>query len=219
MAKHLQMHKSAANRPPRPWVPALKISLIYAVFAALWIIFSDRAIDLISLNKNMLSALQTWKGLFFVFITSVLVFVLGQYYFRRQVLLINELRSNQQRLNLILDTIPDGIQENDLEGRITYSNPGHHKILGYPNGALVGYHIWDFQPDQAEQKQMQDYFFYLVRQQPDPETIITRNLTRNGQERILEVSWDYERNNEGELTGFISVISDITHSRKQEEEI
>ncbi len=212
-------HKANSEKPPQPWVPALKISLIYAVFAALWIIFSDRAIDLISLSKSMLSALQTWKGLFFVFITSILVFVLGQYYFRRQVSLINELRSNQQRLNLILDTIPDGIQENDLEGRITYSNPGHHKILGYPNGALVGYHIWDFQPNQAEQKQMQDYFFYLVRQQPDPETIITRNLTRGGQERILEVSWDYERNNEGELTGFISVISDITHSRKQEEEI
>ncbi len=219
MAKLPLVQKPESDRASRPWVPALKISLIYAVFAALWIVFSDRAIELISLSKDMLSALQTWKGLFFVLITSILVFVLGQYYFRRQVQLIHVLRSNQQRLNLILDTVPDGIQENDLEGRITYSNPGHHKILGYPNGSLVGYHIWDFQISQADQKQMQDYFLYLVRQQPPPETIISRNQTRNGQERILEISWDYQRDDKGELTGFISVISDITQSREQEEEI
>lgn len=218
MAKHPALQHPERDRQ-RPWVPALKIALIYALFAALWIVFSDRAIDLISLSKNMLSALQTWKGLFFVLITSILVFVLGQYYFRRQVELINALRNNQQRLNLILDTIPDGIQENDLEGRITYSNPGHHKILGYPNGSLVGYHIWDFQVNQHDQKQMQDYFFYLLRQQPAPETIISRNQTRSGQERILEVSWDYQRDRDGALTGFISVISDITQSRAQEEEI
>ncbi len=218
MAKHPALQHPERDRQ-RPWVPALKIALIYALFAALWIVFSDRAIDLISLSKNMLSALQTWKGLFFVLITSILVFVLGQYYFRRQVELINALRNNQQRLNLILDTIPDGIQENDLEGRITYSNPGHHKILGYPNGSLVGYHIWDFQVNQHDQKQMQDYFFYLLRQQPVPETIISRNQTRSGQERILEVSWDYQRDRDGALTGFISVISDITQSRAQEEEI
>lgn len=218
MAKHPALQHPERDRQ-RPWVPALKIALIYALFAALWIVFSDRAIDLISLSKNMLPALQTWKGLFFVLITSILVFVLGQYYFRRQVELINALRNNQQRLNLILDTIPDGIQENDLEGRITYSNPGHHKILGYPNGSLVGYHIWDFQVNQHDQKQMQDYFFYLLRQQPAPETIISRNQTRSGQERILEVSWDYQRDRDGALTGFISVISDITQSRAQEEEI
>jgi len=219
MEKYPQVQKHDTLKPSRPWVPALKMTLIYAVFAVLWIIFSDRAIDLISLSKSMLSTMQTWKGLFFVLITSILVFVLGQYYFRRQELLINELRSNQQRLNLILDTIPDGIQENDLQGRITYSNPGHHKILGYPKGALVGYHIWDFQVNESDQKQLQDYFFYLVRQQPAPETIISRNKTRSGQERILEVSWDYQRDNAGELTGFISVISDITQSREQEEEI
>lgn len=218
MEKHPALQHPERDRQ-RPWVPALKIALIYALFAALWIIFSDHALDLISLSKNMLSALQTWKGLFFVLITSILVFVLAQYYFRRQVELINALRSNQQRLNLILDTIPDGIQENDLEGRITYSNPGHHKILGYPNGSLVGYHIWDFQLNQNDQKQMQDYFFYLLRQQPTPETIISRTQTRSGQERILEISWDYQRDNHGELTGFISVISDITQSRAQEQEI
>ncbi|MTI63108.1 bifunctional diguanylate cyclase/phosphodiesterase [Methylophaga sp.] len=219
MAKYPLVQKPDTLKPPRPWVPALKITLIYAIFAVIWIIFSDRAIDLISLSKSMLSAMQTWKGLFFVFITSILVFILGQYYFRRQVQLISELRSNQQRLNLILDTIPDGIQENDLEGRITYSNPGHHKILGYPNGALVGHHIWDFQANEADRQQLQDYFFYLVRQQPAPEMIVSRNKTRNGQERILEISWDYQRDNAGELTGFISVISDITQSREQEQEI
>lgn len=219
MANQPVVNKYLVTRSSKPWLPAVKIALIYALFAALWIVFSDRAIELVSVNKSMLSTLQTWKGLFFVLITAVLILFLGQYYFRHQVSLINALQSNQQRLNLILDTIPSGIQENDLEGRITYGNPGLHKILGYPRGTLIGHYIWDFQLNEHDRQQMQNYFFYLVRHQPQPETLISRYQSLSGKECVLEISWDYQRDNQGELTGFISVISDITQSREQEEEI
>lgn len=206
---------TARNR----WLPALKIAAIYAVFAGIWIVFSDRAIELLAVNKAMLSTLQTWKGLLFVSITAVLVFLLIQLYFRQQLQLIEQLKINRQRLNLLLASIPGGIQENDLKGRITYSNPGHHKILEYPDGSLVGYHIWDFQTNESDKKQLRDYFHYLVKHQPEPETFVSRNLTRTGRERILEISWDYQRDSGGNLNGFISVISDITQSREQEQEI
>lgn len=201
------------------WLPAVKVAAIYAVFAAIWIVFSDRVIDLFAVNKAVMSTMQTWKGLFFVTITAVLVFLLVQYYFQRQIALTHQFKASQQRLDLMLSSIPGGIQENDLEGCITYCNAGHHKILEYPEGSLIGYHIWDFQTNENDKKQLQDYFFYLVKHQPEPESYISRNLTRNGKERILEVSWDYQRDINGELTGFISVITDITQSQQREQEI
>ena len=216
--KALTPHQRRVSRF-RLTVPALKVASIYGLFAALWIIFSDRAIYLIAIDKSMVSVLQTWKGLLFVLITAVLVFMLVQFYFQRQMALIDELRSQQHRLNLILDTIPDGIQENDLEGRITYSNPGHHKILGYPEGALLGQHIWDFQVSASDKKQLREYFFYLVRHRPDPETYVTKHFTKKGEERVLEVNWNYQFDSEKELKGFISVISDITRSHEQQAEI
>jgi diguanylate cyclase (GGDEF)-like protein/PAS domain S-box-containing protein len=201
------------------WLPAVKVAAIYAVFAAIWIVFSDRAIDLFAVNKAVLSTMQTWKGLFFVTITAVLVFLLVQFYFQQQIALTHKFKASQQRLDLMLSSIPGGIQENDLEGRITYCNAGHHKILEYPEGSLIGYHIWDFQTNENDKRQLQEYFLYLVKHQPEPESYTSRNLTRKGNERILEVSWDYQRDVNGELTGFISVITDITQSQQREQEI
>jgi diguanylate cyclase (GGDEF)-like protein/PAS domain S-box-containing protein len=199
--------------------PAVKIAWVYAIFATLWIIFSDRAIDLLALNKSMVSTMQTWKGLCFVSITAILVYLLVRINFRRQQQLITALKDNRQRLRLILNTVPEGILENDLQGRISYSNRGYYNILGYPDGSLIGRHIWEFQCSEADRKEMQDFFLYLLRHQPKPETIISRCLTHDGQQRILEIHWDYQRDDAGELSGFISVVSDITQSRQQEQEI
>lgn len=213
------VHNLNLNNRVRRWSTAFKVALIYALFAALWIVFSDQIIDMIAVDKTMLSVMQTWKGLVFVMVTAVLVFLLVQHFFRRQQQLIDALRSHQKRVNLILDTIPNGIQENDLKGRITYSNPGHHKLLGYPSNALVGHYIWDFQVEQSEKNQLKDYFAYLVSHQPPPEPFICRNRTLSGEERIFDIRWAYQRNERGTLTGFISVISDITQSHEQQREI
>jgi len=55
-----------------------------------------------------------------------------------------ELSRKERWLSRLLETIPYGVQENDLDGVITYSNPAHHRILGRAPGELVGCRIWDF---------------------------------------------------------------------------
>ena len=201
------------------WLTPLKIASIYAIFAALWIIFSDYAIELLALNKNMLSTMQTWKGLFFVSITALMVFVLVRIYFQQQQALIGQLNSNRQRLNLILDSVPGGIRENDLSGRITYSNPGYQQIMDYPPESLLHAYVWDFEASDSDAQQLREYFFHLVKHQPTPEPYISHCLTRHGQERITEINWGYQYDSEGQLSGLISVISDITQIRQQEQEI
>ncbi|MCR9067046.1 MAG: diguanylate cyclase, partial [Cytophagales bacterium] len=55
---------------------ALKITITYALFAGCWILFSDMALEGLVSDIALLSQLQTFKGWFFVLITSGLLFLL-----------------------------------------------------------------------------------------------------------------------------------------------
>ncbi|EAT13026.1 bifunctional diguanylate cyclase/phosphodiesterase [Bermanella marisrubri] len=55
---------------------ALKIAITYAVFAGAWILFSDVALQAAVHDIALLSQLQTFKGWFFVLVTSVLLFAM-----------------------------------------------------------------------------------------------------------------------------------------------
>ncbi len=129
------------------------------------------------------------------------------------------LHQSEQRLSLILNTLPHGIEENDTEGLITYSNIAHHRILGLEPNELIGRHIWDFQMDSKQQQELRDYLNYLIAEQPPPEPYVTHNLTGDGREVILEINWDYQRNAQGDISGFISVISDVTARIQSEQHL
>lgn len=51
-------------------------ALIYAIIGGLWILFSDRAVEAIATDVMPVNLLQTYKGWFYVAVTSVLLFVL-----------------------------------------------------------------------------------------------------------------------------------------------
>ncbi len=55
---------------------ALRITFIYLVFASAWIFFSDRLLDTLSDNTALLTYWQSIKGVAFVIITSVMLYLL-----------------------------------------------------------------------------------------------------------------------------------------------
>ncbi len=120
------------------------------------------------------------------------------------------LQEKEQWQQHLLNTLPDGVQEINRDGVITYSNPAHHRILGLNNGELIGRNVWDFQPDEASKKEIANHLQFLLREQPQPTPYITENLTIDGRRITLEIVWDYRRDSGGETTGFIAVVSDIT---------
>ncbi len=201
------------------YLAPVRVALLYAAFAGLWIVFSDQLIELLAQDKNTLSQLQTFKGLIFVVVTTMLVWLMVQRSLSSQIRLIKALRQSQQRQQLLLNTVPYGIQESDLSGRITYSNKAHHQILAADEGTLKGRYVWEFQPDQKERQFLKKYYVELVQTQPIPEPYITTNKTLDGQQKVLEIVWDYLRDSDDNLQGFIAVISDITLRKRQEERI
>ena len=118
------------------------------------------------------------------------------------------------RLETLLNTLPHGVEECDLNGLITYSNPAHHRILGYEPGQLVGQSIWDFELTPEASAALRDHLAYLVREQPEPTPFFTVNRTADNRTVNLRVDWDYKRDGNGSLLGFISVITDISETSR-----
>ncbi|WP_298691991.1 hypothetical protein [uncultured Sulfuricurvum sp.] len=53
---------------------AFVTAFVYFVFGTLWILFSDNAVELLSQNNLNPNLLQTYKGVFYVFATSILLY-------------------------------------------------------------------------------------------------------------------------------------------------
>lgn len=64
--------------------PIIRVTIIYLVFAGLWILFSDQALSLLISDPEEYQRFQTYKGWFFVLVTSVLLFFTLLNEFRKQ---------------------------------------------------------------------------------------------------------------------------------------
>ncbi len=145
LSNKLNQLQSRLNKSRRAgYFAPLRIAMFYAIFATLWIIFSDQLIERFTRDPQFLSRLQTYKGLLFVTITTILVWLMTQRPLLSQNKLIAALHDSQSRLCLFFDNVSCGILECDLQGQITFCNQAHHAILGVKPNELIGSHIWDY---------------------------------------------------------------------------
>jgi PAS domain S-box-containing protein len=152
----------------------------------------DRTIDLIDTNKELqMEVLE-----------------------RRQA--TSDLRESEKRLSNLVETIPHGIQEIDLKGRITYANSAHAKIYGCQADDLIGRTLFDLAAGPDERRKLKEHFDFIIDRQPRPSPWFSKDLTRDGRTIDTQVDWSYKRDVRGRITGLIMVISNITY-RKQAE--
>lgn len=109
-------------------------------------------------------------------------------------------------LRTILEVVPYGIQVNDLEGSIVYSNPAHQRLHGYAPEELLGKKkIWDLLRVE-DRPALQRYFEDLKKTQPPPTPFLGLSLRKDGTVVPVRVDWRYLRNRNNEPRGFISGI-------------
>jgi PAS domain S-box-containing protein len=153
----------------------------------------------------------TWKGHPAV---QIVVFDITD---RRQA--EEALRQSEKRYRTLVETIPHGIQENDPSGLITFSNEAHAKMHGYAKGELLGTAVWDLLASETELDELRSCLARLVQEQPLPTPYVTRDRTKDGRTIDVQVDWNYKRDAHGRVTGFISVISDITERKRLEDRL
>jgi PAS domain S-box-containing protein len=129
-----------------------------------------------------------------------------------------ELRESENRYRSLVEANPYGIQKIDACGIITYTNPAYHQMLGYTEEELLGQSILDLLEPASRRDELHQHLSTLVREQPPPATYFQQNRTKDGRVIDVAVDWNYNRDSEGRVVGFTSVITDITERKRAEEE-
>ena len=121
-----------------------------------------------------------------------------------------ELCSSRQKYATLIETLPHGVEECTVDGVITFSNSAHHRMFGYTDGELIGRSIVDLVVDDRERAAFPGLLKRLAAEQPPPRTHLTRKLTKDGRRIDVQVDWNYELDDQGQVVGFIAVITDIS---------
>ena len=133
---------------------ALFISLLYCLVGILWIYFSDSAVETISLDHNQVSLLQTYKGFFYIGITTILLYFLFLHFLRlhdKEYIKRLEILEKQSELANSLDTsnelyraLFDNMLDSVAHCRMIYENgnPVDYEYLSVNNKfeSMTGFH-------------------------------------------------------------------------------
>lgn len=118
---------------------------------------------------------------------------------------------------LLLNTIPYGVQEIDLSGNITYSNPAHDQLFGYASGEMLGLSIFDLFPNKEAGDKLRKRINVVLDSRPAPSTYYEQIQQNNGEIRQIKIDWCYKYDEQANVIGLISILSDITQQREAEE--
>src|SRR5512133_422987 len=109
---------------PSRWPLALRVSVLYSTFGALWIALSDRVAALVAPTPAELTVIQTYKGWLFVVASGL--FLLA--YLAREN---NMRRSAQADFAMLFGQALEGIYRADLDGAYLKVNPALARMYGY----------------------------------------------------------------------------------------
>ena len=150
---------------------ALFISLLYCLVGILWIYFSDSAVESISVDHNQVSLLQTYKGFFYIGITTILLYFLfvrflrsqhKEYIKRLEILeqqseLTNSLDNSKGMYRALFDNMLDSVAHcriiyengNPVDYEYLSVNNKFESMTGFSN--VVGRKISELIPNYAEE--------------------------------------------------------------------
>jgi len=129
-----------------------------------------------------------------------------------------ELRESEESYRTLSEKNPHGIQVVDPTGIITYTNRAYQEMLGYTNEELIGKSIIELIEPVSKRSELRDYLALLVREQPEPTTFFQQNRRKDGEIIEQAVSWNYIKDRDTKVVGFMSIITDITERKRAEEE-
>ena len=115
---------------------AIRIPLIYCVFAVLWIMASDQILALLLPEAASITHFQTLKGLLFILLTAALLYHL----IHRQQLLASRYNSLTVHAN-------DSILLFDHQGKLVDANDRALRMYGYTRDQMQHIHARQLLPD------------------------------------------------------------------------
>ena len=126
------------------------------------------------------------------------------------------IRESEERFRALGENAPDIIYTLDADGAFNYLNPAWEGILGYTQEEAIGQYFIDF----LKKEDVGRFSRYLDQIKNKKETITGATgvlLTKEGKERLFNISCSPNFGPEGNVIGAIGTIKDITELEKNVE--
>ena len=201
---------------------ALSIVFVYAMFACLWILLSDKAVAWIFRDPEQMTLVSMLKGWLFVGVTALLLYglirrllfqVLGAS--RREIEAQSEKLRATGLLEAIVGSSTDMIFAKDLAGRYLLVNKETAKLFGMPAAKVIGSTDNEFFPEQAAMLAVNDRRVIAEKQTRTYEEALS---TANGKFTFLATKGPlYDEN--GGVIGMFGIARDITERKRMEAEL
>lgn len=139
----------------------------YLAFAVVWIVFSDSVVTMLTDTVSQSALFQTVKGLAFVTLSALLIFILVSETLWRSAQAHLERALSERRLSLVLEAVNDGVWEHDVTTG-TVAGAGRWSVLsGYGPDDLTTFdaYLAIVHPDDLAAA-MAEYQEYLHGQRP-----------------------------------------------------
>ena len=117
--------------------PAARIAILYTVTAGLWIVFSDRILALLIVDPNVLTSLQSLKGIAFVLVMAILLYAERLSSDRSSARSAEALKQAERKYHTMFSSAPIGIFQATPDGKYLDANPAFAAMLGHSSPAQL----------------------------------------------------------------------------------
>jgi PAS domain S-box-containing protein len=197
---------------------AFKISIIYLLFSLLWIYFSDNAISFIADDSEKITYFQTIKGLFFVTLSSILLYFLSKQFFVNLQEEKDKLASTNYILEKIIENAPVIIFWKDKNGVFKGANSQFLELMNLKTKKeLIGKKDSDFNISEKNDYMTDDLFVMKTKK---PKLNYIETITAKDKNiKTLNTSKVPLFDEKGEVIGILGVVNDITEQLKTQKQI
>lgn len=207
--------------PFRVSIGVVAVVTLYALFASVWILLSDRAIGLLFRDPEALVQASMLKGWLFVAVTTLLLWGLVRRLtgaleeaHRRELALLRERERPPPMLEAIAQASSDGIFAKDLDGRYVLFNAAAAHAIGRQPDDVIGRDAQAlFPPSMADRLDAQDR---QVLASGQAETTEETLHTPDG-ERVFQSTKGPLRAADGTVFGTYGISRDITERKREEQ--
>ena len=196
----------------------VRVSLGYFSLAMLWILLGDALVSHLAADDS-----QTWqmgKGALFVALTSALIFLLGRQHFRRfdeQQRAQHVQETSLKQAAAVFDSTQEGVLVTDPRQRIVHVNPAFSRITGYSTEEVLGQTPKLFASGKHDAEFYQQMWLALKENGEWSGEIWNRR--KNGE---VYPQWQNLRciyDNQGQLSHYVAVFSDLSALKRSREEL
>lgn len=120
---------------------------IYFLLSALWILLTDRLLLIESTDPVYLSQIQTYKGIAYITVSTLILLVLVFVYVRNVEKSRLRLHESRNKLRSIIESLPAGIAETDPHGLVDFVSDRFVEVAGIEQSRILNTPIQDFFPE------------------------------------------------------------------------